>query len=45
MFILCQEWQQTQQFLRHIKLPEDQFEIHWLEWMIPLKNESLDRLC
>ena len=25
----------------HIKLPEDQFEIHWLEWMIPHKNESL----
>nr|WP_321233142.1 alpha/beta hydrolase [uncultured Psychroserpens sp.] len=26
----------------HIKLPEDQFEIHWLEWMIPVKNESLE---
>ncbi|WP_452220460.1 alpha/beta hydrolase [Lacinutrix salivirga] len=25
----------------HIKLPEEQFKIHWLEWMIPLKNESL----
>ena len=26
----------------HIKLPEDQFEIHWLEWMIPNKKESLE---
>lgn len=26
----------------HIKLPEDQFEIHWLEWMMPHKNESLE---
>jgi esterase/lipase len=26
----------------HIKLPEDQFEIHWLEWMIPIKKESLE---
>lgn len=26
----------------HIKLPEDQFEIHWLEWMLPNKNESLE---
>ncbi len=25
----------------HIKLPEDQFEIHWLDWIIPLKDESL----
>lgn len=25
----------------HIKLPEDQFEIHYLEWIIPLTNESL----
>ncbi|WP_418602962.1 alpha/beta hydrolase [Hwangdonia sp.] len=25
----------------HIKLPENQFEIHYLEWMIPLKNELL----
>ena len=24
-----------------IKLPQDTFEIHWLEWMIPIKNESL----
>ncbi len=24
-----------------IKLPEDQFQIHWLEWMIPNKDESL----
>ena len=26
----------------HINLPKDQFEIHWLEWMIPVKNESLE---
>ena len=26
----------------HIKLPEDQFQIHWLEWMIPVKHESLE---
>ena len=26
----------------HIKLPEDQFKIHWLEWMIPEKGESLE---
>ncbi|WP_298894430.1 alpha/beta hydrolase [uncultured Psychroserpens sp.] len=26
----------------HIKLPEEQFEIHWLEWMIPHKKESLE---
>jgi len=25
----------------HIKLPEDQFQIHWLEWLIPESNESL----
>jgi len=25
----------------NIKLPENQFEIHWLEWIIPHKNESL----
>ncbi|GAA3585341.1 alpha/beta hydrolase [Snuella lapsa] len=26
----------------HIKLPEDRFEIHWLEWIMPLNNnESL----
>lgn len=25
-----------------IRLPEDQFEMHWLEWMIPTKNESLE---
>ena len=25
----------------YIKLPEDQFELHWLEWMIPIENESL----
>jgi pimeloyl-ACP methyl ester carboxylesterase len=25
----------------HIKLPEDQFKIHWLEWEIPLAKESL----
>ncbi|WP_040278070.1 alpha/beta hydrolase family protein [Psychroserpens damuponensis] len=26
----------------YIKLPKDQFEIHWLEWMIPNKNETLE---
>ncbi len=26
----------------HIKLPEDKFQIHWLEWKIPNKNESLE---
>ena len=26
----------------HIKLPENQFEIHFLEWAIPFDNESLD---
>ena len=26
----------------HIKLPEDQFKIHWLEWMIPNKKETLE---
>lgn len=25
----------------HIQLPENQFKIHWLEWEIPLANESL----
>jgi hypothetical protein len=25
----------------HIKLPEDQFQIHWLEWMMPELKESL----
>lgn len=24
-----------------IKLPEEQFKIHWLEWKIPLENETL----
>lgn len=26
----------------HIKLPEDRFEIHWLEWMLPNKKETLE---
>ena len=26
----------------NIKLPEDQFKIHWLEWIIPNKNETLE---
>lgn len=26
----------------NIKLPSDKFESHWLEWEIPLKNETLD---
>ncbi|MDO7170647.1 alpha/beta hydrolase [Mariniflexile sp. AS56] len=25
----------------YIKLPENQFEIHYLEWMLPLKNETI----
>lgn len=25
----------------HIKLPQNQFKIHYLEWIIPLKNESI----
>ena len=33
----------------HIKLPEDQFKIHWLEWLIPVKNETIHayakRMC
>ena len=32
-----------------IKLPEDQFKVHWLEWTIPEPNESLSsyakRMC
>jgi hypothetical protein len=26
----------------HIKLPEDQFKIHWLEWIIPAYNETIE---
>lgn len=26
----------------YIKLPEDQFKIHWLEWMIPENGETLE---
>ncbi|MEF3078826.1 alpha/beta hydrolase [Winogradskyella poriferorum] len=33
----------------HIKLPEDYYKIHWLEWQIPDKNETLEdyakRMC
>lgn len=33
----------------HIKLPEDQFKIHWLEWIIPTDNETISdyalRMC
>ncbi len=33
----------------YIQLPEDQFKIHWLDWMIPEKDESLQqyaqRMC
>ena len=25
----------------YIDLPKEQFEIHWLEWVIPLNKESL----
>lgn len=26
----------------YIKLPKNQFEVHWLEWKIPIKKESLE---
>ena len=26
----------------HIQLPESQFEVHWLEWMIPYTDETLE---
>lgn len=26
----------------HIKLPEDQFKIHYLEWIIPIDNETIE---
>ena len=26
----------------HINLPEEKYKIHWLEWMMPVKNESLE---
>ena len=26
----------------YIELPKSQFEMHWLEWMIPLKDETLE---
>ncbi|GAA0871909.1 alpha/beta hydrolase [Gangjinia marincola] len=33
----------------HINLPKDEFDIHWLNWIIPKKNESLlgyaKRIC
>lgn len=29
----------------NIKLPEDEFEMHFLEWLIPYKNESLTSYC
>ncbi|WP_439152486.1 alpha/beta hydrolase [Winogradskyella sp.] len=33
----------------HIKLPEDRYKIHWLEWQIPDKDETLEayakRMC
>lgn len=33
----------------YIKLPEEQFKMHWLEWMMPKTNESLQdyakRMC
>ncbi|HSM63168.1 MAG TPA: alpha/beta hydrolase [Gillisia sp.] len=25
----------------HIKLPEDKFQVHWLEWLLPEPKESL----
>ena len=29
------------EIFEHIKLPETQFEMHFLEWFMPLKNESI----
>ena len=33
----------------HIKLPQERFKVHWLEWLIPNKNETLSnyakRMC
>lgn len=33
----------------NIKLPEDKFKIHWLEWLLPEKNEAIEhyarRMC
>jgi hypothetical protein len=33
----------------YIKLPEETYRVHWLEWMLPIKNESLKdyarRMC
>ena len=33
----------------YIKLPEDKYVIHWLEWMLPSKDETLEsyarRMC
>ena len=26
----------------HIKLPEDNFKVHWLEWIIPNPKESIE---
>ncbi len=26
----------------HIELPENQFEVHWLEWIMPIDNESIE---
>ena len=26
----------------NIKLPEDKYQIHWLEWKIPVKDETLE---
>ena len=29
------------EIFEHINLPEDQFEMHYLQWVIPCENESL----
>ena len=31
----------SSKIFEHIKLPENQFKIHLLEWIIPIDNESL----
>ena len=30
------------EIFEHIKLPEDQFKIHYLEWVIPIDNETIE---
>ncbi|HZH69884.1 MAG TPA: alpha/beta hydrolase, partial [Flavobacteriaceae bacterium] len=32
----------NKEIFRYISLPESQFEIHYLEWLIPEKNEAIE---